>query len=123
MRLRLRLLAGVLLVGGVLVAAPASRPAPALAVGPLPECRLDDILTEPRGYGDWATTQVDWILTLGPGYKPPDLVSVTKGGVAAPNGGYIRAVAIPDLKAMAAAAAANGTPIAAWSPYRGYKQQ
>jgi len=100
---------------------PLALPAPADAIGPLPECRLDDVRTEPRGYDQWALTQVDWNLTLGRGYRPPDLVSVQEGGVA--GGGYVRAVVIDDLRAMAAAAEANGTPLAAWSPYRSYQEQ
>lgn len=114
------LVAALLLVAGLLVP-PASSPGPAAAVGPLPDCRLDDILTEPRGYDDWAITQVDWILTLGPDYKPPDLVSVRNSGIA--GGGLIREIVIDDLTAMVKAAKANGTPLVAWSPYRGYAQQ
>jgi hypothetical protein len=117
--LRALLLAMVLGLG--LVSAPASGPEGVSAVGPLPACRLDDILTEPRGYDDWATTQVDWILSLGPKYRPPDLVSVREGGVA--GGGLIREVVIEDLRAMAAAAEKNGTPLVSWSPFRGYNQQ
>lgn len=99
---------------------------PALApvargVGPLPECRLDDILTEPRGYGDWSVTLVDWILTLGREYVPPDLVLVSEAGVA--GGGLVRRVAFDDLRAMARAAADNGTPLDNISAYRGYRQQ
>jgi D-alanyl-D-alanine carboxypeptidase len=117
----LRALATALLLGAVLSAAPPTGPAPARAVGPLPDCRLDDILTEPSGYDDWATTQVDWILTLGPDYKPPDLVSISSADVA--GGGLIRKVAIDDLRAMGAAARKNGSPIKALSPFRSYKQQ
>ena len=119
--LRALLLASVLGVG--LLSAPAGSPAPVAGVGPLPDCRLDDILTEPRGYDDWSITLVDWILTLGPGYRPRDLVPVGEGNVAAPNGGHIRAIALEDLQAMAAAAEKNGTPIVAYSPFRGYRQQ
>ena len=117
--LRVLLLAAVL--GPALLAAPGAEPPPVSAVGPLPDCRLDDIFTEPRDYDDWRITQVDWILSLGPKYRPKDLVSVRDGGVA--GGGLIRAVVIDDLKAMAAAAVENGTPLVAWSPFRGYKQQ
>jgi zinc D-Ala-D-Ala carboxypeptidase len=102
---------------GMAVAAPAAT----VGVGALPACRLDHVLTEPRDYDDWSVTLVDWILTLGPDYKPPDLVSVRDGGVA--GGGYVRQVVIKDLRAMAEAAEANGTPLVAWSPYRGYRQQ
>lgn len=118
---RVRTLAAALFLLAGLLVPPASSPGPAAAVGPLPDCRLDDILTEPRGYDDWAITQVDWILTLGPDYEPPDLVSVRRSGIA--GGGLIREIVIDDLTAMVNAAKANGTPIVAWSPYRGYAQQ
>ena len=117
----LRALAASALLAAGLLAAPVGMPSPVAGVGPLPACRLDDILTEPRGYDDWATTQVDWILTLGPDYKPPDLVSISTADVA--GGGLIRKVAIDDLRAMGEAARKNGSPIKALSPYRGYKQQ
>ncbi len=112
--------AAAVLAAGLLVV-PASAPSPVAGIGPLPTCRLADILTVPRGYDDWATTQVDWILSLGPDYKPPDLVSVRDGGVA--GGGLVRKLVIADLKAMAAAARKNGTPLVSWSPYRSYGQQ
>ena len=117
--LRVLLLAVVL--GPTLLAVPSTSPPPALGVGALPDCRLDDILTEPRGYDDWEVTLVDWILTLGPKYRPRDLVSVSRADVA--GGGMIREVAIDDLRAMAEAARDNGTPIKVLSPFRGYKQQ
>jgi D-alanyl-D-alanine carboxypeptidase len=117
----LRALAAAALLGAGLLAIPAAAPGPAAGVGPLPDCRIDDVLTIPRGYDDWRVTLVDWVLTLGSDYKPPDLVSVRDGGVS--GGGLIRKVVIADLKAMAAAAKKNGTPLVAWSPYRGYKQQ
>lgn len=113
-------LAAVVAASG-LFAVPLAAPGPALGVGPLPDCRLDDILTEPRGYDDWEITLVDWILTLGPKYRPPDLVSVSRANVA--GGGMVREVAIDDLRAMAEAARSNGTPIKVLSPFRGYKQQ
>jgi D-alanyl-D-alanine carboxypeptidase len=115
-----RALASVALAAA-LAAIPLALPSSAAGVGPLPGCQLDDVRTVPRGYDDWAITQVDWNLTLGKAYRPPDLVSVQDGGVA--GGGYVRAVAIDDLRAMARAAEDNGTPLVAWSPYRGYQQQ
>jgi D-alanyl-D-alanine carboxypeptidase len=116
-----RTLAAAVLLGTMFVAVPAADPAPVRGVGPLPDCRLDDIFTEPRSYDDWAITQVDWILTLGADYKPPDLVSVSTANVA--GGGLIRKVAIADLRAMADAARKNGSPIKVLSPFRSYKQQ
>src|SRR5262245_7105677 len=81
-----------------LLAMPAASPVPALGVGPLPACRIDDILTIPRDYDSWQTTLVDWILSVGPDYKPPDLVSISAAGVT--GGGQIRKVAFNDLMAM-----------------------
>lgn len=119
--MRLRVLAAALAFGAGLLAGPAAAPSPAAGVGPLPECRLDDILTVPRDYASGPITLVDHILRVGRHYAPPDLVSVREGGVA--GGGYVRELAIDDLRAMAKAADANGTPLVAWSPYRGYRQQ
>ena len=104
-----------------LTALPAAAPAPVDAVGPLPKCRLANIMTVPRGYDDWSVTLVDWLLRVEKSYVPPDLVHVSEAGV--PGGGYIREVAIDDLRAMARAAASAGAPIGIWSPYRSYEDQ
>jgi hypothetical protein len=117
----LRALVLAALLAPALVVAPGGAPSIAEAVGPLPECRLDDISTEPRGYDDWATTQVDWILSVGKAYAPPDLVSIYGAGVT--GGGLIRRVAFGDLKTMATAARKAGTPLGSVSAYRSYKQQ
>jgi len=108
-------------VAAALLAGPVGGPPRAAALGPLPDCRIDDIRTVPSGYDDWSVTLVDWILMVGPDYKPPDLVSVRDAGIA--GGGSIREIVIDDLRAMGKAAKANGTPLVAWSPYRGYRQQ
>jgi zinc D-Ala-D-Ala carboxypeptidase len=116
-----RTLGAAVAIGAALVAVPAASPQAAVGLGPLPACRLDDILTVPRGYDDWRVTLVDWILTVGPDYKPSDLVSVSNAGLT--GGGQIRAVAFDDLKAMATAARANGTPLGNVSSFRSYKTQ
>ena len=115
---RALLLAAVLGSGLLAVAGGAS---PVHGVGPRPDCRLDDVLTEPRGYDDWATTLVDWNLGVGRDYEPPDLVSIYNAGVT--GGGYVRRVAFDDLKAMAAAAKRAGVPLGSVSAFRSYKQQ
>jgi D-alanyl-D-alanine carboxypeptidase len=121
-RVRSRLaLAGAVVVGAWLLAGPVAAPSRVAAVGPLPACRLADIMTVPRGYDDWSVTLVDWLLRVEEDYVPPDLVHVSEAGIA--GGGFIRQVAIDDLRAMAEAAAANGTPIGIWSPYRSYEEQ
>jgi len=110
-----------LILGAGLHAAPATAPPPAAAIGPLPACHLGGLPTVPRDYDSWSTTLVDWILTVGKDYAPPDLVPVTEAGIA--GSGSIREVAIDDLGAMAKAAAEAGTPIAVSSPYRSYDDQ
>jgi hypothetical protein len=92
------------------------------AMGELPTCRYDDILTSPRGYGDWSETLVDTILRVTKGYVPPDLVPVTQAGLAGSKK-TIRAVAIDDLRAMAEAAAAADAAIGVQSAYRSYTEQ
>lgn len=120
MRLFRVLAAAALLSAGLLVG-PVMSPFGVAGLGSLPDCKIQDIQTSPNRYDDWATTLVDWSLTLGPDYKPPDLVNVRNGDVG--GGGLVRKVAIDDLKALAAAAKRNGTPLVAWSPYRTYKTQ
>ncbi|HTK46070.1 MAG TPA: M15 family metallopeptidase [Patescibacteria group bacterium] len=116
-----RALAASLALGAALMSFPASAPSPAAAVGDLPTCRLDDIPTVPRDYDSWSMTLVDWILDVGPDYKPPDLVSISNAGVT--GGGQIRKVAFDDLQAMANAARAAGTPLGNVSSYRSYRTQ
>ena len=91
------------------------------AMGALPACRYDDILTTPRRYADWQETLVDPILRVPSTYAPPDLVSTGTAGI--PGGGSIRAIVIDDLRAMADAARAAGAPIAVASAYRSYATQ
>jgi D-alanyl-D-alanine carboxypeptidase len=116
-----RALATGLVLGAGLLAVPATDPPRVAAVGPLPACRIADIPTVPRDYDSWSTTLVDWLLTVGKDYKPPDLVPVREAAIA--GGGLIRKVAIDDLLAMAKAAARAGKPIGVWSPYRSYEEQ
>jgi zinc D-Ala-D-Ala carboxypeptidase len=86
-----------------------------------PVCTYTDVLTAHHGYGDWPISLLDTIYHLPAGYAPTDLVDSSSAGV---NGGYlIRAMIVDDLGALAAAARANGTPIALVSGYRSYAQQ
>ena len=116
-----RALLAALVLTSPLFAWAAAAPPPVEALGRLPKCRLADILTIPRDYDSWSTTLVDWLLRVPKSYEPPDLVPVTDAGIA--GGGLIRRVAIRDLRAMASAAAEDGTPIGVWSPYRSYQEQ
>ena len=88
---------------------------------PLPACSISFHVTPLDGYDDWALTLLDTRLALRSSYVPPDLVSTKKAGL---NGGHlVRAVAVPDLAAMARAAGAAGAPLAVYSAYRSYKEQ
>jgi D-alanyl-D-alanine carboxypeptidase len=117
----LRAFPAALVLGAALLGVPAAAPSPALGVGPLPDCRIDDILTTPRDYDSWSTTLVDTILRVGRTYVPPDLVPVSRAGVV--GGGSIREIAINDLRAMEKAAEAHGTPLGNVSSYRSYRTQ
>jgi LAS superfamily LD-carboxypeptidase LdcB len=120
---RLAVVAAILALVGLLGVRPAvdADGLGARAMGPLPACRYDDILTSPRGYDDWDVTLVDTILRLPKTYAPPDLVKVSSLGV--PGKGQVRAVMAEDLKAMSDAAVEAGNPIGVHSPYRSYATQ
>ena len=118
---RLAAAAAGLALLALLVAGPVLGPTGARAMGPLPDCRYDDILTTPRGYGDWSITLVDTILRVPKGYVPPDLVSTSLAGIG--GGGKVRAVMIDDLRAMTEAAALADAGIGVQSAYRSFESQ
>jgi D-alanyl-D-alanine carboxypeptidase len=120
-RRTLRPFVAALTLGLAVLAAPAAAPSPALGLGPLPACRLDDILTSPRDYDSWSTTLVDTILRVGKSYVPPDLVPISRAGVT--GGGSIRKVAIDDLRDLEKAAEADGYALGNVSSYRSYQTQ
>jgi len=109
----------VVALAGLAPVAVASESAEAL--GPLPSCELGEVYTAPRGYDDWSVTLVDRMLRVESDYVPPDLVKLSEVGL--PGGGYIRAVAVEDTRAMLKAARAAGARVGIWSPYRSYKEQ
>jgi len=114
-------LAAALALVALAGARPVLNPSEARGVGPLPACRYDDILTQPRGYDDWSTTLVDTILRVPKSYVPPDLVPVSQAGIA--GRGKVRAIMIDDLRAMTDAARAAGNAIGVESAYRSYTAQ
>jgi len=86
-----------------------------------PACAYDDRPTPRSGYGDWPLSLLDTIFHLPAGYAPGDLVDSSAAGL---NGGYlVRSLIVADLRALAADASANGTPIQIVSAYRSYEQQ
>jgi len=96
-------------------------PPPAYGAAPLPACRYDDVETAFTSTDDWQRTLVDTTFMVGRSYVPPDLVPVTDAGIS--GNGSVRSLVIPDLRAMAAAAKAAGSPIAVQSSYRSYATQ
>jgi zinc D-Ala-D-Ala carboxypeptidase len=107
--------------GAGLLGASLGAAAPVLGEGPLPACRYADILTSPRAYDDWSKILVDTILEVPKTYVPPDLTLVSAAGLS--GTGLVRALVIPDLTALAAAANDAGNPLAVQSAYRSYSTQ
>jgi len=118
---RLAGLAGIVALAAALGMGAVFGPSPVNAMGPLPPCRYDDILTTPRQYSDWSITQVDTILRVTKAYVPPDLVPVSEAGI--PGVGQVRALMIDDLREMAIAAKAANAAIGVQSAYRSFATQ
>ena len=64
---------------------------------------------------------LDSVFRLPPAYAPPDLVPVSRAGIA--GGGRVRAIIVADLKAMVDRADADGIPLAVRSAYRSASYQ
>lgn len=88
---------------------------------PLPECAYADLPTRHASYGDWARTLVDTTYLLPAEYAPPDLTSLREAGFA--DDRTVRALVIPDLRALREAARAEGHELEVQSAYRSYAYQ
>ena len=86
-----------------------------------PACRIADKATKYPRTSQWSRTLLDWTYRLPTGYRPTDLVPVSRAGLS--GGGSVRAFVIPDLRAMTAAARAAGARIAVQSAYRSFAMQ
>jgi D-alanyl-D-alanine carboxypeptidase len=87
----------------------------------LPGCRLGDRRARPDPWRRWDAIVLDTAAALGRDDVPPDLVDTAQAGL---NGGHLlRAIVIPDLRAMARAARADGIGLAILSAYRSYARQ
>jgi len=94
----------------------AAAPIPAL-----PTCAYLDLPAGRTAYGDWSSSVLDTVFDIPRGYAPKDLTDTKKAGL---NAGYfVRAVALPDLTEMVAAAKADGARLAVESAYRSYVGQ
>ena len=92
-----------------------------VSAGSLPSCRVADLTTAQRLYGDWSRTVLDTRYRLTRAYGPGDRRSTSTAGL---NSGFtVRALVINDLKAMAKAARAAGARLAVQSAYRSYATQ
>lgn len=100
--------------------APAS-PDPVPAAPALPVCAYDDVPTRFAAPSDWPVTLLDTTFTLGPDYRPDDLVPVGTAGVE--GWGEIRALVVDDLRAMDEAARAAGAGFAVQSAFRDHATQ
>lgn len=100
---------------------PTVTPPPASADYSRPGGMYVDVLTAYRSYGDWYRSLLDTIFMLPADYFPGDLVDTSAAGL---NGGYpVRSFVVADLRALADAARANGTPVAVVSGFRSHAQQ
>lgn len=87
----------------------------------LPSCRVADVTTAKRAYGDWQRTLLDTTYKLPRSYVPPSLHSTAEAGLN--RGQRVRGFMIADLRAMARAARAAGARLAVQSAYRSYSTQ
>ena len=90
-------------------------------VGPLPDCRYDDVAVTVDPARDWATVVVDTIYRLPRRYQPDDLVGAARAGLD--RGFQVSRVMIDDLRDMAAAAVADDAGLAIQSAFRSYQYQ
>lgn len=89
---------------------------------PLPACKYDvDVPTTYSSLDDWQITMVDPTYTVPDTYAPNDLVSAAPAGFY--SGYEVRSFMLPDLTAMASAAADAGAPLGLYSTYRDYETQ
>jgi hypothetical protein len=72
-------------------------------LAPLPKCSYAELPTPLSSLADWNLTLADTAYALPVGYAPYDLVSAAPAGFY--GGNVVRSVMLPDLTAMAAAAA------------------
>jgi D-alanyl-D-alanine carboxypeptidase len=99
---------------------PTPTPTPPPTPRPLPACVLADTPALAQAYSAWSRTIVDWRFRVARSYSPPDLRSTSSAGI---SGGRVRALVLPDLRALDGAAHAAGVSLAIQSSYRSYGTQ
>jgi D-alanyl-D-alanine carboxypeptidase len=88
-----------------------------------PECSYGNSPAEQALAADWARAVLDTRLRLSSSYVPPDLVPVAQAGFRTSGMFRVRALVIPDLRALREAAFASGNRIDVVAAYRSYVQQ
>lgn len=88
---------------------------------PLPACAYGDVGTPLTAQADWRVTLVDTQFVLPKTYEPGDLTDPRPAGI---NTWYpVRALILPDLRAMASAARKAGASLGIASAFRDYHTQ
>lgn len=89
---------------------------------PLPPCRYQDIETRRQSLDDWPYTVLDTVFKLAESYVPDDLEPLNQVGVGTGDM-QVRALVLPDLEALLAAAREAGIGLEVQSAYRSYSYQ
>lgn len=89
---------------------------------PLPPCRYADLETPRQSLDDWPYTLLDTVYKLSETYTPDDLTPLSQAGVGTDEM-QVRALILPDLEALLAAAEEAGLGLEVQSAYRSYSYQ
>lgn len=87
----------------------------------LPLCKYGGEPAQRDDFADWPFTLVDTTFRLPTTYEPPDLVSLREAGFV--DDRLIRALLVPDLRALNEAASAAGHPLEVQSAWRSWEYQ
>jgi D-alanyl-D-alanine carboxypeptidase len=115
----------IIVIGGAALILGAAQPAataPRAATAPpqgLPACEVAERPASNSNYSEWDETLLDPALTLGRGYKPPDLRPARINGQPV----TLRDFVIAPLRSLLAAAAGDGRQVSITSAYRSFADQ
>lgn len=90
---------------------------------PVPACADGDVQVLEDPAVAWDTVMVDTARAVPAGFGPNDLHNISDAGFPFTDGVAVRALVLPDLRALREAAAANGTPLGIIAGYRSYPRQ
>ena len=109
----------IIAIAAVALILGAARPAATAPPTGLPACEVADRPAPNSDYSQWNETLLDPALTLGRGYKPPDLRRATIAGQPV----TLRDFVIGPLRSLVEAAASEGAEIHITSSYRSFADQ